>query len=207
MKRPNKNTMKSHNFTFEILIIIVIALCMIFLVNFTNNKLDEIVTSDREALLVSDIENSQMHEELAKQIVQFRPDACKMIEVFSEDFDLMFKVQFKDDTTHPNILTDHEDLINLLKSNKEGQTTIEIGDETEDVYFRWEYTTTGEKCLIIIYMAKPTVKNVWVVSVVAYIVILLVFILLLRMIYVRYRERIEIYSILEKNSHDNFYGS
>ena len=203
MKWPIKSP-KKQNFTFEIIIIILIACCMIFLVNFANNKLDEIVTSDREALLMSNVENSQMREELARQIVQFRPDACKMIEVFSEDFELMFKVQFKDETTHQNILTEHEDLMNLLKSNKEGQTTIEIGDETEDVYFRWENTCTGEKCLIIIYMAKPIVRNVWVVSVVAYVVIVLVFILLLRMIYVRYKERVEIYSILDKHSSDDF---
>lgn len=204
MKRPNKKHNNYQSFTIELLITITIALCMIFLVNFANNKLDEIVSSDKEALLMNVNESDEMHQKLAEQIIQFRPDACKMIEVFSEDYQLLFKVQFKAESESSDLLIDHKDLISLFESESEGHTTIDIGDSTEDVYFRWELMETGQKCLVIIYMSKPVVKNIWIFSAVSYTVIILVFILLVRILYIRHEERVEIYRLMEKYSQDNF---
>lgn len=163
--------------TLETIIILLIAILLLVLIRFANLKLDELIQSDREALLMTHDELSPIHDELAKEIVEFRPDACKMIEVFSSDFKLLFTVQFLEDVDEYNNIEEYPDLMDLLYNNKEGHTTIDIGDKTEDVYFRWTETSEGDPYLVLIYMSRPTVGNFWIFNLICYLILLLVFIL------------------------------
>lgn len=195
-----KKTNKRHSFTIDRLIVVTIALCMIFLIKFAENKLNEVLVSDREALLIEHDENNPLHEELAQEIIGFRPDACKMIEVFSEDFQPIFRVQFKEDDDHlSQSLYDFPELMSLLKENNDGHTNVTINEEEEDVYFRWTTTTTGERCLFIIYMSRPIVKNLWVFSFVSYMILILVFILFFRLQLKNHYERINYYERISNN--------
>lgn len=184
---------KGSKLTVEIFIILLIALCMLFLIDFSNKKLDEVILSDREALLMSHDPNNPVHEDLAKEIIDFRPDACKMIEVYSENFESLLKVHFKENHNHEENIKDYNRLIKLFKTNKEGHTNITIGDEEEDVYFRWTKTANDEMCLVVIYMSRPVVKNLWVFSFICYTILILIFILLLRLLLRQYQGRIRIY--------------
>ena len=175
------NKINKPNYVIDIIIVGLIALCLIFLMIFANNKLSEVITSDREALLIEHDQNNPIHEELAQKIVEFRPDACKMIEVYSEDYEPIFRVQFKDNDEHmDDPLKDHTELTELFDSHEDGHTEIEINGEDEDVYFRWTITTTGERCLFIIYMSRPVVKNLWVFTAICCVIMFLVMILLFR---------------------------
>lgn len=189
------NQRKLSKITFEVAIIILIAICMIILIIFSNNKLDEVITSDREALLMKHDPDNPIHQDLAEEIIDFRPDACKMIEVYSEKFESLFKVHFKTNHDHKDNLLDYKDLVRLFKNNKEGHTTITVGDEEEDVYFRWTKTANDEMCLVVIYMSRPIVKNLWVFSALCYTILLLIFILLIRILIKYHNDKIRIYQI------------
>lgn len=168
-------------FYIDILIMFIIAGCLIYLIIFTNAKFNEIIASDREALLIEHDPNDPVHAQLAEEIIDFRPDACKMIEVYSEEYESIFRVEFNDDNDSPlPALKDHDDLINLFNSHEQGHTEITIDDKDEDVYFRWTLTTEGERCLFIIYMSRPVTKNLWVVTALCIFIMILVGIIMVR---------------------------
>lgn len=82
----------------ETLIILLIAGCMLFLNVFTSNKLIELEDAGTEALFIRQDLPYSDEEELAEEILQYHPDSCKMIEMYSENFELLFSIQFKDES-------------------------------------------------------------------------------------------------------------
>lgn len=207
MKKPNKKV--KYKISIEIILVLFIAGLMIFLNEFTTNKINEIIISDREALLIHHDPGNPVREELAKKIIEFRPEACKMIEVYSEDFDPILYVQFTTDSNpSPNTIKDHPELLDLLRSNSEGHAELTIDNKTEDVYFQWTETEEGEKCLIITYMSRPIVNNIWIFSFTCYIILILVFVLLIRLHLVQYRSSIRHYKatsdVINDKINDNF---
>lgn len=193
------STRKKRNpgYKIEMGIIFIIAGCLLFLIFFADRKLEEIIISDREALLIQHDPTDKLHEELADSIIDFRPDACKMIEVFSEDLQPIFRIQFRDDDEHTKEeLEDYPELVRLLNNNEDGHTQVTIGDEEEDVYFRWTETVSGDKRLVIIYMSRPIVHNMWVFHLVCYTILILVFILFILLQLKGHRDKVEQYKTI-----------
>ncbi|MCM1215400.1 MAG: hypothetical protein NC548_12880 [Lachnospiraceae bacterium] len=190
---------KSKWFTIETIIVLAIAGCMIFLINFANAKMEEITISNKEALLMNHDPDDPIHTELAEEIVKFRPDACKLIEVYSEELEPMFSVQFYDNNDGHTDINDFPDLISLLRSNVEGHTEITIDGIDENVYFRWSETSKGEHYLVIVYMSQPIVSNLWVFPLVCYLILLMVFILLIRIRFIQHNERIKYYDNISRS--------
>ena len=183
----------------ELTIIMLIVGLMVFLINFANRKLDQVFDAEQEALLMSHDPNSPIHNELAQEIVKFRPDACKMIEVYSKELEALFKVQFlEEDTPFENDISKYPELMNLLKSNAEGHTSIIVDDKDEDVYFRWTESSTGDPYLVIIYMSRPVVKNFWVFSCICYMILFLIAILVLLILYNNQNKNIQYYHSLSQ---------
>lgn len=196
MKPTNKKTI----FTLESFIILLIASGMIFLINFANSKLNEIFISEQEALLINNVPSNPIHKQLGEEIQYFRPEACKMIEVFSSEFIPEFTVQFDTTSQIPeNSIKDYPDLLELFKANSEGHTSITIDDKEEDVYFKWVTTSTNEYYLVIIYMSRHKVENLWVFNFVCYLILILVFILLIRLHIIRHNDHIQYYRSLSDN--------
>lgn len=176
-----KGNNKKHKYGLDYIILFLTGLCLVFLMNFADAKLNEVIESDREALLIKHDDDNPIHAQLAEEIIKFRPDSCKMIEVYSETYDQILTVQFKEgEGNFDSIITDHKELVNLFENNEEGHTEVNINDDIEDVYFRWTTTTTGEKCLFIIYMSRPIVENLWVFKAICIFIMLLVAILIIR---------------------------
>lgn len=196
MKPTNKKTI----FTLESFIILLIASGMIFLINFANSKLNEIFISEQEALLINHVPSNPIHKQLGEEIQYFRPEACKMIEVFSSEFIPEFTVQFDTTSQIPeNSIKDYPDLLELFKANSEGHTSITIDDKEEDVYFKWVTTSTNEYYLVIIYMSRSKVENLWVFNFVCYLILILVFILLIRLHIIHHNDHIQYYRSLSDN--------
>jgi hypothetical protein len=200
----DEKNINKYDYRIDLFIVISIMACLIFIVYFANSKFNEIASSDREALLIEDSSDDSLEQQLADSIIQFRPDACKMIEVYSEKYEPIFKVKFKDDQSLDDSLLDHPDLIELFNTNYDGHTEVVIGEETEDIYFRWETTTSGEKCLFIIYMSKPIVENIWVFTLVCCIVMILVGILFLRLYMRSHRDALNRYIESSNMIYDSF---
>ena len=163
-------------FTFEIAITLAIAACMIFLINFANAKMEEITISNKESLLINHDPTNPIHEELAGEIVKFKPGACKLI--------------------------DFPDLVNLLRNNAEGHTEVTINGIDENVYFRWSETSRGEHYLVMVYMSQPVVNNLWVFPFVCYMILIMIFILLIRIHIIQHNEKIQYYNALANSRRD-----
>ena len=71
--KSQKKTNKHPIFNIEILILVVIAALMIFLINFAEAKFNEVISVDKQALLMNDNPENQISDDFAKEIVNFRP--------------------------------------------------------------------------------------------------------------------------------------
>lgn len=184
----------------EISIMIIISFCIIFLISFVSIKFKEYENAENAMLFVRDISEYNNDEVLlAGKMMEFRPDGYKMIEVYSEDFQPVFQVAFtNDDIDSLNKLTDHPDLVAILESEEYGHTSFELDDRRENIAFEWTESTDGNRYLIIIYMVRPIVEDTWVFSMVCYIILILVFTLILRMIFKKNRLYIQQYELLSK---------
>lgn len=196
----NKQKPKRHSsMAVETLTIIIIAMCMIFLIDFNHDKLNDFARLEQEALLVNHDPENPIHQELAKEIVQYRPGAYKMIEIYSKDFKLLMTLQFMPDVDYETNLAEHKDLVELFYTHKEGHTQLIVDEKEEDIYFRWTPGTDGDKYLIVIYSSRHPVKNLGVFSFVCYMVLFLVCFLLLRLHMKNYSDKIRQY----QNSSDD----
>ena len=199
-----KQTNKTHNnegsMVVEIIIMILISFCILFLIAFTNNKLDEFDEREEAMLLMHPNQREEIDEDLANKIIAFRPDACKLIELYDENFQSVFKVAFTDETDDIkyNNLTEYPDLVSLFESSPQGHTSFEIDNKKEDIVFEWTESSDGNRYLLIVYMSRPIVKNTWIFSFVCYIILILVFTLMSRMMFKQNKARIQHYRSLSK---------
>lgn len=180
----SSNTLKNykkHKYSLDYAVLFLISISLIFLMFFTEFKLNEVITSDREALLMEHDADNPVHLQLAEEIVKYRSDACKMIEVYSDKYEPIISVQFRKNISNvKSKITDYNELIELFENNPDGHTEVTIGDEIEDIYFRWTYTTTGEKCLFLIYMSRPIVENLCIIRITCLFIMILVVGLVIR---------------------------
>lgn len=190
-------------FNFETIIILVIALCVIFLNSFTTIKMSELESSGNDALFIRQDLPYEDSEILAEEIVQYHPDTCKMIEMYDENFEMVFSVQFDEKVIECNNIHNYPELIELLKESKEGQTTITIGDAEEYVYFQWTTNNRNENRLLLVYTAKQEVQNIWIFSFVCYMVMILIFVLLIKMHTCNFSERIKHYRHITQELDDD----
>lgn len=188
----------------EIAIVFMIAGCLLILINFSDGKFEEVQGLTQEAMLVEHDPDNPVHDQLAQEIMEYRPNSYKMIEIYSEDFERIMKVQFQeDDEFVDQPITDYPDLVNLFRSHQDGHTSITIDDMDEDIYFRWsELGDDGYQCLMIIYISRHVVENTWVFHMICYIILILVFILLIMLLLQQYRDKVEYYKSISMNVDD-----
>jgi hypothetical protein len=165
---------------------------------FANAKLNQFDEQEDAMLLMHPNQYDEVDEELAKTIITFRPEACKLIELYDENFQSVFKVTFTEETDDIkyNNLSDYDDLVEMFKASPQGHTSFEIDDQEEDIVFEWTESSDGTRYLIIIYMSRPMVRNTWVFSFVCYIILILVFTLMIRMMFKQNTTRIKHYKSL-----------
>ena len=207
MDKRSINNKKSKTGSIETFIVILIAGCMIFLINFTNDKLDQFSRLKEEVVLINHDFDNEIYDELADEIVAYRPDNYKMIEVYNESFKHIMTLQFMEGA-QPYIsdLYRYPELISLFKENDEGYTDIVCKEDgtKQDIYFKWlQSTATGNKYLIIVYSLYHPVENLWIFNLTAYTVVLLVFILFIRLRIMSYSESIKQYDSLSKSIRRN----
>lgn len=191
------NPKKDNSTRIDTVIIFLVAACMIFLIDFAHDKLHEFDRMEQEALLVNHNPSNPIHEDLAKEIIQYRPGAYKMIEIYTPDFEIMMTLQFAKSDEYSTDLSQYPDLVELFYTHDEGHTQITVNDKIEDIYFRWTEGANNNKYLIIVYASRAPVKNLAIFDFVCYIVLLLMFMLLFRLRMKQYREKIKQYKDIQ----------
>lgn len=164
--------------TIETILIVVIAGCMIFLNAFTHGKLTELQEAKDEAVFIKDDIVFDDGERLADEIISYLPDTYKMFELYDDHYEMLLQIQFTNEYVAKDDITLYPNIIEILGSNDEGQTTVNISGMEQDVYFKWLRNTRGETRLLIVYSTVHVVDGLWLFSLVSYLVIILVFILL-----------------------------
>lgn len=182
-------------------IIILIASCILFINMYTVNKLNELEDASRAAIFIKDDIQFIDDQAIGEEIVDYLPGSYKMIELYDENLDLLFQVQFSDPDEKFIGLGDiktHQKLVDVLTNMNEGQTKVSIDGNEEDVYFKWVDNSRGESRLLIVYNSIKKVKGLWLFSLACYFVLVLVFILLIRMHSKSYSEKINQYRNITK---------
>ena len=180
----------------DTLIILAIGAGILFINIFTTTKLNEFEKARKSAIFIRDDLQMINDEDLSEEIKEYIPEAYKMIELYDEKFDLLFQIQFNDpneDLLPNNSIQLYPTLFNTLSTNDEGQASVTMGDQEEQVYFKWVTNTYGERRLLIVYNSTKTVSGIWLFSLVCYLVLILVFVLLIRIHSKRYHEKISQY--------------
>lgn len=174
-----KNT---DNVKIEIFLVILIALCMLTLINVSNSKVNEILASNNSILLRQN-PDTQIEGLLSKEMLMYKTEACTMMETFDSNYNLIGRIEFVDDhhNHHTPDIKKYPALQSLFNQYPEGHARIQIDDCEEDIYFRWTDTDSGRHILAVIYIARPIVKNLWMIPFICYLILILIFILIIRL--------------------------
>lgn len=193
--------MKRRNTKIEITLVVLIALCMLLLINIVSNKMNEIIINNNSIILR---ENPDKYIDglLAKELMKYKLEACTMVETYDKDFNLVIRIPLVDDQSgmvFPD-LNNHINLKEVFKKYPEGHTQIQIGDHEEDVYFRWTKTSDSQPRLVLIYLSKTITKNLWMIPFLCYFMLFLIFILVIRLHLHCQEDRIDHYHKLSVNA-------
>ncbi len=170
------------NAKVEIALVMLIAICMLMLIQISNIKLNEVMSTNN-SIILRENPDKEIDNLLTKEIIKYKPDACTMMEIYDDNYNMIMRVPFSpiDDTPRSYFnLGDHKGLKDLLGKYPEGHTRIQMGDNEEDVYFRWTETNDSKRRLAIIYIARPVVKHLWLIPFLCYLILILIFILVVR---------------------------
>lgn len=187
----------------ETIIIVAIAACVVFLNTFANNKFNDLQRVGNEAMFImEDLEYSES-DKFREEILKYRPDSCKMIEMYNSEFELLFSLQFNNaHSIHDDNMIAHPELINVLTSEQAGQTTIETDNYKEHIYFQWVTNDHDENRLVIVYSYLEEVQYIWIFQLVCYLILVLVFVLLIRLHLKEYQNAVNNYERVSKNFRD-----
>jgi hypothetical protein len=188
---------KNNNAKVEIFLVVLIALCMLTLIHVSTSKMNEVLSTNN-SILLRENPDKVLDGLLGKEIVKYHPDPHTMMEVYDEKFNTIISVPFDNDNDHNKHrsinLVEYDGLRALYTKYPEGHSRIQIGDIEEDVYFRWtEASSDSKKRLAIIYIARPIVKNLWMIPFLCYLILILIFILVVRLRVSCQQDRINYY--------------
>ena len=196
----SKNPKPKYDRLFETGIIIVIACCVIFLNVFTTSKFTALKEAAQDSVFVMDDIPISEDDEFVEQVRSYLSDTYKMIELYDENFDLIFRVQFEeDDQYQPNDIKEYKDIISRIQNTPEGQSRLIVGNSEQNFYYKWVENDRGEIRLLIVYSKVAMVQNLWVFNLVSYLIMILIFILLIKMHIHRYQDKISHYEEVTNN--------
>ena len=183
-------------FPIEAGIIILIGIGMIFLNRYTESLFDKLYQAGQSAVFIKDDVEFENDQELTEQLIEYLPSTYKMIELYDEKMDLLFQIQFNNDAKDTEDIHDHPNLMEYFRSNDEGQTSLEIDNTQQNMYFKWMDNTRGEHRLLVVYSSIETVQGIWIFHLISYLIIALVFILLLSLRIRAHNDKIKAYHIM-----------
>ena len=183
----------------EILLVAVIAICMLVLINFTNNKIEEVLTSNN-SIILRDNPDAYLDTLLGNEFKKYELEPCTITETYDSDFTMRLRVPFSNDDREQHrafSIKENDGLKEIFNKYPEGHTRMRIGEIQQDIYFRWTDTNDGQRRLVIVYLSRPIVKNLWIIPSLCYFILILIFILVVRLRISYQKDRIAYY---QKNS-------
>lgn len=181
----------------EMILAIIIAGCVIMVLYLNNVKDSEMTERYMETLLVPAEQIGITDTELTELVTEYQPESAKMIEFYTEELNLVYRVRFNGNatTSYQYQLRDYPDLMNYLLGHNEGHTNYIVNGVETDVYFKWCKSESYDRQeLIIIYSSRPEAQNYWLMPLTCYIILMCSFSIVLISTLKRGRERVIQYS-------------
>lgn len=206
--KTNEKVKKSKFFTFDTVIITLIAICIIFMINLADYKINEIFESYRYMPLSEDVLLEEF--ESSDEVVDFIPEMCRMVEAYDitegNQLEQILKIDFvtnEDSPVYNTSIFDYPDIIESINIENEGFSIVQIEDEEAAIYFRKVVlTSNSEERIIVLYMSRPNIKYIWLIDLIGYIILVLVLILLLHQMYEKQKVTLRYYNAMANNVRD-----
>lgn len=206
--KTNEKVKKSKFFTFDTVIITLIAICIIFMINLADYKINEIFESYRYMPLSEDVLLEEF--ESSDEVVDFIPEMCRMVEAYDitegNQLEQILKIDFvtnEDSPVYNTSIFDYPDIIESINNESEGFSIVQIEDEEAAIYFRKVVlTSNSEERIIVLYMSRPNIKYIWLIDLIGYIILVLVLILLLHQMYEKQKVTLRYYNAMANNVRD-----
>lgn len=194
MKQPPRIKL---TFPIEAAIVILIGIGMIFLNQYTETLFDKLYQAGQSAVFIKDDMEFEDDQEFAERLTEYLPSTYKMIEIYDDNLDLLFQIQFNEESKNAKEdINNHPKFISYLRSKEEGQTAITINNSQQNVYFKWMENTRGEHRLLLVYSSIDNVKGIWLFHLISYLIIALVFALLLALKIRAHNDKIKSYHMM-----------
>ena len=166
-----KKVTRRKGLIFEIAIVTLIALCVIFMNFFTLSKIRELEDIANDTIFIKDDLPFIESEDLGEELKEYLPIAYKMVEIYDPNYQLLFQLNMNSEPKLDNVnILEYPNIQQMIKSSMEGQSRVLIGDSEENVYFKWIKNSEGDERLIIIYSPINKVKELWVFSLTSYLI-------------------------------------
>ena len=179
--------------SIETVLVAIIACCLIFLNQFAMHKVKKVEMAVQNSVFIMDHIKFDNSEEFSEELKSYLSTSYRMVELYDENIDLLFQIQFSDEFKNKEDIKSNEKLLDIIKHNKEGQAIVNMGDVDQAVYFKWVDNNRGERRLLIMYSTKEVISNMWTLSLICYIILILVFALLTRLHLKNYKDKVELY--------------
>ncbi|MBD5585449.1 MAG: hypothetical protein HDQ88_10235 [Clostridia bacterium] len=193
----------------EFILALLIVVCVVLSMMTVDYTIEYMGDRYSETLFIPDSYADVNDPELEKLIQEYQPNPAKMIEVYDENFDLAFRINFaedSDDETYKNI-KDFPKLMEYFTENREGHTYFKSSENKEtDLYFRWYMVNNHQgpngiegdtEHLVLIFMTRPEAVSYLLNRLLSYAILVLAFTIVL--VALR-KQRDEKMRLLESNS-------
>lgn len=193
----------------EFILALLIVVCVVLSMMTVDYTIEYMGDRYSETLFIPDSYADVNDPELEKLIKEYQPNPAKMIEVYDENFDLAFRINFaedSDDETYKNI-KDFPELMEYFTENREGHTYFKSSENKEtDLYFRWYMVNNHQgpngiegdtEHLVLIFMTRPEAVSYLLNRLLSYAILVLAFTIVL--VALR-KQRDEKMRLLESNS-------
>lgn len=184
----------------ELIIIIGIMICKMFIMNYNETKRMNGYLSmydDGSIVVVHKEEMAKKFKEMGRPIIEFYPDSCRMIEVFDEDFNITTRMLFTDVSQYYHGIDEHPDSKAIFLSKNEGTINLKT-DEDIGIYFKWVDLPDGERYLLTFCYSRSNLREFSMFNVACYTSIFLTFLLFLMLLIRQYNTTIRHYDALTK---------
>ena len=193
----------------EFILALLIVVCVVLSMMTVDYTIEYMGDRYSETLFIPDSYADVNDPELEELIKEYQPNPAKMIEVYDENFDLAFRINFAedaDDETYKNI-KDFPELMEYFTENREGHTYFKSSENKEtDLYFRWYMVNNHQgptgiegdtEHLVLIFMTRPEAVSYLLNRLLSYAILVLAFTIVL--VALR-KQRDEKMRLLESNS-------
>lgn len=195
----------------EFILALLIVVCVVLSMMTFDYTIEYMGDRYSETLFIPDTYVDVDDPHLEQLIKEYQPNPGKMIEIYDENYDLAFRIDFsdseEDDMVYNNI-KDFPELMEYFDENREGHTYFKSSENKEtDLYFRWymvnDHMGPGgmvegdTEHLVLIFMTRPEAVSYVLSRILSYTILVLAFSIVL--VAMR-KQRDEKMRLLESNS-------